>query len=90
MIQITPYMTKQFCLAQLEDLIEYIGGEYELTIKDIGDLHDYTIESIELDSVYYAMNAQLPLVFDDCIAYLDDAYDYWDGEAEYRRVVFGH
>lgn len=90
MIPITTEQLKAYCIVEIEDYLEYIGGEYTLTIDDVDDLHDATIETIELDSLYYTMYSLLPQVLDDCIEYLDDAQDYWDGEAEYRRNVFGH
>ena len=87
MIPITIEQAKAYCINKLQDNIEYYD-EFIIKIEDIDDLHDYTIEDVELDSLYYALNALLPQVFDDCADYVDDAYDYWDGNAEYRRNVF--
>lgn len=91
MIPITIEQAKAYCIQKIENTISYYYDMgYTLKIKDIDDLHDCTIEDIELDSLYYALNALLPQVFDDCANYLDDEYDYWDGNAEYYRNVFGH
>ena len=74
-------------IANLWNLVQSQNSAWETHNRSI-DVRE-TIETIELDSLYYTMYSLLPLVLDDCIEYLDDAYDYWDGEAEYRRNVFG-
>ena len=88
MINILPEYVKAYCIREIDDSIEWIGGEYVLEIDDVDDLHDCTIESIEVDAVYYAMYSLLPVVLDDCIDYANDAQDDWDPWREYYRNVF--
>ena len=78
MIYIKTEHFKQYCLNKLQNLLEYIEGEYLLKIKDEDDLHDYIIESCDIDAVYYTMCSMLPSVLDDCIDYVEDAQDYYD------------
>lgn len=73
----TEYLT-EYLKTELCGLIEAIGGEYTLKIQDTDELHDYTIENIETDRVYYAFKSMLPLVLDECIEFVEEEQDYYN------------
>lgn len=56
---------------------EYVM-EYGISVEDVDDLHDLTIESediCQIDRVYDALCAMLPIVFDNVVEYIEDAMD---------------
>ena len=79
MIQITTQQATAYVLSLMEDaLIDAYERDLSITIDDVDDLHDWTIESediCQIDRVYDALCAMLPLVLDDVQDYLDDAMD---------------
>lgn len=88
MIPITVEQVEAYCKFELLNYIQSVGGEYKLKVEDLGDLHDFTIESIECERLYYAMLSMLPCVLEECSLFVEDEQDYWDGNAEYYRNVF--
>ncbi len=90
MIPITQEQALAYCKKELDETIEWIGGEYTISIDDIYDLHDHTIESIDIDALYYTLLSLLPQIVDECSVYVDEAQEYVDDWGEYYRVVFGH
>ena len=75
---IKPEYVTEYLKTELLGLIESIEGEYILELHDVDDLHDCTIESIETDRLYYALNSILPVVFDDCANFVDSEQDYYN------------
>jgi hypothetical protein len=89
MIQIKPEYLKPYIINKLENALQdAYEREYTLTIEDIDDLHDYTIEDCEIDELYYALNSTLPLVLDECISYIEDAQDTYDPWKEHCDANF--
>lgn len=83
MINIKTEYLKKYCINKLQDALETVAGEYKIKIENIDDLHDYTIETCPIDSVYYAMYSMLPLILEECINYIDDEQDYYDSWREH-------
>lgn len=82
MIKMNPKYVAQY-LKNLMDEKAIIAYERELnlTIEDVDDLHDWTIESediCQIDAVYYALCAMLPVVYDEVVDYVDEMKDYED------------
>lgn len=64
-----------------EKLQDAFYREYTISIEDVDDLNDFLIESqdiCQIDAVYYALYAMLPIVSDEVMSYIDDALDYDD------------
>ena len=82
MIKMNPKYVAQY-LKNLMDEKAIIAYERELnlTIEDVDDLHDWTIESediCQIDAVYYTLCAMLPSVYDEVVDYVDEMKDYED------------
>ena len=88
MMRLNSEYVKEYLKSELKKYIEWIGGEYTLKISSCEDLHDCTIESCEIDLLYYELNSILPLVLDDCINFVCDEQEYIDPWGEYYRNVF--
>ena len=73
MIQIKAEYAEAYIKKQLE---EQFDQDY-LLIFDVDDLHDYTIEySEDVEMVYWALYALLPVIFDNAMNYLDSIQDF--------------
>ena len=73
MIQIKAEYAEAYIKKQLE---EQFDQDY-LLIFDVDDLHDYTIEySEDIEMVYWALYAVLPVIFDNVMNYLDSIQDF--------------
>lgn len=83
MIQINEKYVAEYVKGILEEkIIDSYDREIEIKIDDVDDLHDWTIESesiCQIDRVYDALCALLPVIIDDVVEVLDDAYedDVW-------------
>lgn len=79
-------MNEQYVTEYLKGLVDEklqdaFYMEYDVSIEDVDELNDLLIESediCQIDAVYYALYAMLPVVYDEVVAYLDEALDYDD------------
>lgn len=82
MIQINETQATQYVKGLLENRLEdAYEREYTVSIEDVDDLHDYTIESediCQIDRVYDALYSMLPVVLCNLGDYLDDLEDHED------------
>lgn len=84
MIQITTQQATEYVKGLLESkLQDAYEREYSISIEDVDDLHDYTIESediCQIDRVYDALYSMLPVVLiemGDFLDDIDDGEDVW-------------
>jgi len=79
MIQINETQATAYVMNLLEEaLIDAYERELTINIEDVDDLNDLTIESediCQIDRVYDALYAMLPVVLNDVQDYIDNAMD---------------
>ena len=94
MINMNQTFVKAYVTGLVEDKMQdAYEMDYNLTIEDVDDLHDWTIESqdiCQIDRVYDALYAMLPVIFEDVIEYIEEAEDYdeWGTYAMRESVGF--
>ena len=83
MIQITQTQLKAYVKNLVDKYFAY-NFDNDVTIDDVDDLCDITIESEDIcqtDAVFYALYSMLPVIFDDIETYIDENYtieeDVW-------------
>ena len=83
MIQIKPIYLKAYIKNLVDKYFAY-NFDNDVTIDDVDDLCDITIESEDIcqtDTVFYALYSMLPVIFDDIETYIDENYiieeDVW-------------
>ena len=81
MIQINETQATQYVRRLLENRLEdAFHREYAVSIDNVDDLHDYTIESediCQIDRVYDALYSMLPVVLCNLGDYIEDHEDVW-------------
>lgn len=95
MIKMNPQHVAQYLKNLIDErVIDAYERELTINIEDIDELHDWTIESediCQIDAVYYALCAILPVVFDEVIDYIDeidDGDDVWGTMAMRESIGF--
>lgn len=82
MINMNPKFVAEYLKTIMDErAIDAYERELSINIEDIDDLHDWTIESEEIcqiDAVYHALCAILPLVLDEVVDYVDEINDSYD------------
>ena len=91
MIQITTQQATAYVRRLLESKVQdAYEREYTVSIEDVDDLYDYTIESediCQVDRVYDALYSILPVVLCNLGDYLDDLEDHEDVWGTYREGI---
>jgi len=90
MIQINQKYVTEYLKGLVDEKLQDM--EYNVSIDDVDDLNDFLIESediCQIDAVYYALYAMLPVVFDEVVDYINEALDYDDcwGTFEMRETI---
>ena len=79
----------EYAEAYIKKLLEQQSDEKYLLIFDVDDLHDYTIEySEDVERVYWALYALLPVIFDNITDFIDCIQDY-EEICDYAEICEG-